>query len=234
MRKVLSIFKLILLLLWSIICIAIAFVAYLLTWSKSVIIFLAKHLWAGPALFLMGARIKVSGKENIEHGKAYLIMANHASYADIPTLFYAIPLYLRFIGKKELQKVPFLGWYMIIAGMIFIDRSNARKANQSLEKAAALANSGKNIVIFPEGTTIETGEIAPFKRGCYNLAQKAALDILPVRIKGTLELWSPSKVTKIRGGRVSVRIGEPIKNEDYRRMDAVQFLNECKDRIEKL
>jgi 1-acyl-sn-glycerol-3-phosphate acyltransferase len=79
--------------------------------------------------------------------------------------FEPCPLLLNFIGKAELRKVPFLGFYMKMSGMIFINRSNPRKSYESIASAAALIKDGKNVVIFPEGTTSEDGEIMPFKRG---------------------------------------------------------------------
>ena len=165
MLAVLSILKLILILSWSMVAILIATVTYLFTWSPRIPVFLAKHLWSRIMLFLLGARIKVYGKENLRKGEHYLVMANHTSYADIPTLFRALPLYLRFIGKDELRSVPFLGFYMKLAGMIFINRKNAREGRETIMSAAHTAKSGKNVVIFPEGTTIEGDQIAPFKRG---------------------------------------------------------------------
>lgn len=234
MLAILSIIKLILILLWSTLSIIIATIVYVFTWSPRIPVYLAKHLWSRIMIFLLGARVKVVGKENIDPNAHYLILANHTSYADIPTLFRALPLYLRFIGKAELRKVPFLGFYMKMAGMIFIDRSNPRKARQSIADAAAIARSGKNVVIFPEGTTIEGDEIANFKRGVKELAMDAQTPILPVRIRNTHRVWPSTTNLKIRGGKIDVHIGKPIPFETYQHLNTTDFLKEMKEVIEAL
>jgi 1-acyl-sn-glycerol-3-phosphate acyltransferase len=231
MIAIFSIFKLILLLLWSFICIVVATVVYLFSFNKRATVLLAKYLWSRPLLILIGARVRVRGEENIEKGKNYLIMSNHCSYADIPTLFRAMPLLLNFIGKAELRKVPFLGFYMKMSGMIFINRSNPRKSYESIASAAALIKDGKNVVIFPEGTTSEDGEIMPFKRGGLELANAAESTILPVHITGTCRIWPSTNNFKMRNGRIEVKIGEPIPHEYYRDKASKEFLKELRQTI---
>lgn len=234
MLALLSILKLILILLWSLLAIVLATITYVFTWSPRIPVFLAKHLWSRTMLFLLGARVKVHGKKHVKKGQPYLIMANHTSYADIPALFRGLPLYIRFIGKDELRKVPFLGFYMKLAGMIFIDRSNPRKGRESIINAANIIKSGKNVVIFPEGTTIEGDQVAAFKRGLHLLAEDAKAPILPVRIKGTHKVWPGNTNLKIRGGKITIIIGEPIPYETFKDQKTTDFLKEMKAAIEKL
>lgn len=226
-----SILKLIFILVWTCSAIIIATIACVFMWSPRIPVFLAKHLWSPITLFLIGARVIVEGKENITRGQHYLILSNHASYADIPTLFRALPLYLRFIGKDELQKVPFIGFYMKLSGMIFIDRSNPRKAHQNILEAVEIAKTGKNVVIFPEGTTILGDDIAPFKGGFTVLAKKAKSTILPVRIRGTHKVWPSDSNFKIRKGKITITIGEPIPFEDYADLSNKEILKEFRQKI---
>lgn len=234
MLALISILKLIFILLWSLLAIVLATITYAFTWSPRIPVFLAKHLWSRTMLFLLGARVKVYGKQNIKKGQHYLIMANHTSYADIPALFRALPLYIRFIGKAELKKVPFLGFYMKLAGMIFIDRINPRKGRESIINAAKTVKSGKNVVIFPEGTTIEGDKIAAFKRGLHLLAAEAKSPILPVRIKGTHRVWPGNSNLKIKGGKITIIIGEPIPYTEYKDQKTTDFLKKMKGAIEEL
>lgn len=219
---------------WSFSCIMFATVVYLLSFSKRATVFLAKYLWSRPFLMLIGARVKVYGKENVIKGENYLIMSNHCSYADIPTLFRSMPLLLNFIGKDELRKVPFLGFYMKMSGMIFINRSNARKSMESIQSAAKLVQDGKNVVIFPEGTTSNTGEVMPFKRGGLELAIAAKSTILPVHISGTCKIWPGDNNFKMRNGLIKVKIGEPIPFSSYENKDPRDFLKELREIILEL
>ncbi|MBD3637157.1 MAG: 1-acyl-sn-glycerol-3-phosphate acyltransferase [Crocinitomicaceae bacterium] len=234
MLTILSIIKLIFILIWSLFAIVVATITYVFTWSPKIPVILAKHLWSRIMLFFLGARVQVTGKENIDKGKHYVIIANHSSYADIPTLFRTLPLYLRFIGKDELRKVPFLGFYMKLSGMIFINRRNPRKARESIIEAAKIAKSGENVVIFPEGTTIEEDTIAPFKRGTTILAMEAESAILPVRIRGTHKAWPGTSNLKIRGGRIKVNIGKPIPFDQFKDKNNTELLKELRETIEAL
>lgn len=234
MLAVLSILKLILILIWSLFAIVVATVVYLFSWSPNISIFLAKHLWSRVMLFLLGSRINVIGKSNIQKGQHYLIIANHTSYADIPTLFRTLPWRTTFIGKNELKKIPFLGFYMKMAGMIFIDRTNPRSARASIKNSAEIAKKGKNVVIFPEGTTIKGDEIAPFKRGAILLAKEAESVLLPIRIMGTHKVWPITSNLQIRGGKITVIIGEPIPYSTYEDKSTTVLLDELRSKIVEL
>lgn len=227
----LSIIKLLLIVVWSILSIILATLVYFLCFQPNVMLFLAKHLWARPVILILGGRVKVRGKENLKKGEHYLIIANHTSYSDIPSLFRAVPFYLHFIAKAELRKVPLLGWYMSKSGMIFIDRQNKTKSRESLSDAAALIKKGKSVVIFPEGTTSDDGKIAPFKKGGMHLALESESTILPVRIKGTNKIWPSANYFNLRSGKVEVIIGEPIPHSIYKEEELDVFLPRLRQQI---
>lgn len=231
MLALISVIKLMVIVIWSVLCISTATLAYLLSFQKNVMLFLAKNLWARPMLIFLGSRVVVHGKEKLVKGQHYLIMANHASYGDIPALFRALPFYLHFIAKMELKKVPFLGWYMGMSGMIFIDRQNKVKSKQSIDAAAELIKKGKNVVIYPEGTTSRDGKIHRFKKGGLHLALASQSTILPVRIKGTYKAWPNNSNLKLRGGKIDVFLGDPIPYDTYKNRDLDQFSAELREEV---
>ena len=96
--------------------------------SRKLPLWMARNIWAPGILFCYGAKVEKSGLENIDKNKPYIYIANHESFLDIAVLFRSIPVNLYFIGKEELKKMPFIGWYMAAVGMIFIDRSDRRKS----------------------------------------------------------------------------------------------------------
>lgn len=235
MRAVASILKLLFLVIWSFFCIIAAFVIFLISFgNRKITVVMASRMWAPLALVILGARLEVQGKENIKNGTNYVIMANHLSYLDIPVLFAAIPLTINFIGKKELKKVPMLGWYMALSGMIFIDRENASKAHKSIVKATDLVRKGKNVVIFPEGTTSNDGQIKAFKKGGFVLAKDAGVPIVPVRIEGSHLVWPDNQMMNLRNGKVKVIIGKPVLHEDYASLPLTVNMAEFKERITQL
>lgn len=201
---------------------------------KTPTLYLAKKLWAPVALFIMGARLEIKGKENLNSDLPYIVMSNHCSYLDIPALQIAFPVNLYFIAKKELRRMPFLGWFLILSGMIFIDRKNTAAAKISLAEAAKIIHNGKHVIVFPEGTTSKTGEVMAFKKGGFHLAQDAAVSIVPVQIKGTYYIWPSASKLNMRRGKITVIIGKPISPEKLSKFEMNARIEFVRQRIIQL
>ena len=153
--------------IWSILCITTSLIVLVLTFSRKMPLIMARTIWSPVILWLAKAKTQVTGLEHIDKDKTYIVVANHLSYLDIPTLFRILPLNLHFIGKHQLKKAPFIGWYMQATGMIFINRENKRAASKSLDEAALLIKNGKTVLIFPEGTVSEDNLIKKFKKAAF-------------------------------------------------------------------
>jgi 1-acyl-sn-glycerol-3-phosphate acyltransferase len=215
MRAILSAIKLLALSLWSIVMAVVGMLGALFTFKAKYAVLIAQKIWTPVVLLIFGTRIKVKGIENLDKKAHYVIMANHSSFIDIPVLFRSLPIQQYYVAKKELRKVPVLGWYVMASGMIFIDRSNRVKSIESLNKAAVLINNGRHVVIFPEGTATRTGEIGEFKKGGFHLAMNSKATILPIRIKGTGAIWPRGRMFNLRSGNVEVIIGKGMSYEEY-------------------
>jgi 1-acyl-sn-glycerol-3-phosphate acyltransferase len=170
----------------------------------------ARRLWARALLFVAGARVEVEGLEHLDPRRPTLYASNHQSTIDIPVLFVALPVDLRFIAKEQLRWVPLIGWYIQIAGHILIDRSNRSRAIASLDRAAAdIARRRISLLVFPEGTRSPDGRILPFKRGSFGLALKARIPVVPVTLEGSARVM-PRRSWRVRPGLIRVRIGPPV------------------------
>jgi 1-acyl-sn-glycerol-3-phosphate acyltransferase len=228
MRAVLSFFKLIIFGIWSFISIMFGGLLYLFQW-KDGMAWIAKYFWSPFVIPLLGGRIRTEGLEKIDPKQSYLIMGNHNSFIDIPVLFKTMPFYTYFIAKKELKKIPLLGWYIGAYGMIYIDRSDSSKAKASIVKAADLVSKGKHIIIFPEGTKSKDGKIGPFKKGGFHLAEQAQVPILPIKIEGAHKVWPNKKPFKLGFGKIKMIVGDPIWPDDLKEMeigDRAKFVRE--------
>src|SRR6185436_4869407 len=93
---------------------------------------MARRIWAPGLLFGAGARLAVVGLDAVDLTRPYLVVANHQSWIDIPALFRAFPVPLRFVAKSELARVPFLGAYLRAMGMVLVDRADRRGARDSV------------------------------------------------------------------------------------------------------
>jgi 1-acyl-sn-glycerol-3-phosphate acyltransferase len=228
-----SAIRLFFMLCWTFLLMLLAPLFIPLTFNRQFPLVIARTLFSKLALQIIGIKLKVKGVENVSKDKPVIFVANHCSHLDIIVLCRSLPVNLHFIGKKELAWVPIVGWYMFIAGHIFIDRSNRKKAVLSLRKAADKIKSGKCVVMYPEGTRTATGEIGGFKKGAFHLALDAEVDVVPVHIKGTFNVW-PKKSTKITPGDVIVKIGKPIKSSNYTKKTIKNFMEDAKASIEEM
>lgn len=96
--------------------------------------------------------------EKNEHLKrARVIVANHMSYLDIPVLLSLGPRL--FLAKQEVASWPLMGMVGQSLGMIFFDRGSLKGRAQALEKIRSKLCEGETVVVFPEGTTSESGPL---------------------------------------------------------------------------
>lgn len=147
-------------------------------------------------------------------GRAYLVMSNHQSLLDIPSIIGTFPGRVRMVGKKELGEVPIWGHAMKAAGVVFVDRNNREQSIAALERAKEQLLQGTSIWIAPEGTRSRDGELGPFKKGGFHLARQLALPIAPAWITGTAHIVAPDSFGVNLHGAVTVRYGQAIPTHD--------------------
>jgi 1-acyl-sn-glycerol-3-phosphate acyltransferase len=176
--------------------------------------------WGRFSAKLFGISIEVTGRENYDSEQNYLVISNHAGMADIPLLLGTMDLNLRFLAKEELGKIPLLGRALRQAGYVMIKRGQNRDALKSLFAATEVLKSGRSVHIFPEGTRSATGELLPFKRGAFRVAQAGGAPVLPVTIIGS-HLITPKKSLKINKGTIRVIIDKPIQPSSFSTVEAL-------------
>ncbi|MSM39287.1 MAG: 1-acylglycerol-3-phosphate O-acyltransferase [Geobacter sp.] len=167
------------------------------------------RLWSRISLRMAGARIETYGQELIPRGEPVIFMSNHQSNFDILALYQAIPERFSWIAKEELFNIPVFGHSMRRAGYIPLDRSDGRRSLRSMVAAAEHIRSGHSVVIFPEGTRTNDGDLLPFKMGGFLLTEKARVPIVPVTINGSGRI-NPAKEIRLKPGTISISFAEPI------------------------
>jgi len=171
-------------------------------------------IWSRVNALVTPMLVRVNGKEHIRKDVSYVIVPNHQSYYDIFLIYGWLGIDIKWVMKKELAKIPGLGFGSKKVGHIFIDRSNSRVALETMNAARRKLVNGTSVVIFPEGTRSRTGEMGLFKKGAFRLAIDLGLPILPLTITGTRSIW-PAGSMDIRPGKVELNIHEPIGIEGY-------------------
>lgn len=175
---------------------------YLTRWRIPLILLGKAALSVGP--WILGIRLNVIGRDTVDKSKPIVFMANHLSFLDGPLLFYLIPQAVRVILKKEIFRIPILGWSMGFVGFVPVDRKGVKSGRLSIEKATQLIKTkGYSYLIFPEGTRTRDRELQPFRRGAFFLAVNSQAPIVPITIEGTYDLM-PKGSLMIKKGIVRV------------------------------
>ncbi len=187
-------------------------------------------IWSRLNAFLVPMLVDVQGKSNIKKNTSYVVIPNHQSYFDIFLIYGWLGLDIKWVMKKELRKIPGIGFGSEKVGHIFIDRSNHRMALESLNRAKEKLQNGTSVVIFPEGTRSKTGELIPFKRGAFKLAIELGLPILPVTVLGTKNIL-PADSLDLMPGRVKMIIHEPFDISGYSESTMSELIEAIKNII---
>jgi 1-acyl-sn-glycerol-3-phosphate acyltransferase len=170
------------------------------------------RVWARMLLAVTFIRVRAEGVEKLDPRGAYVFVANHGSFMDIPALLASLPQQFRFFAKKGLYSIPLLGTHLRRAGHLPVDRSNARASLKSMMEAARIISGrGVSVLNFPEGGRSLEG-LHEFKEGPAYIAIKAGVPVVPVAIVGMRELL-PMGSIHLRSGRVVLRVGDPIETK---------------------
>jgi 1-acyl-sn-glycerol-3-phosphate acyltransferase len=163
------------------------------------------YIWANP-FWSVGS---LKGIEQVDPKKAYVIVSNHQSMADILILFRSF-LHFKWVAKKSLFNLPLLGWNMRLNGYVPITRGDEKSREECLKQCADWLKKGSSVLFFPEGTRSKDGRLQPFKPGAFRLALETGHEILPVVISGTLHAIPKHSILLHGRSRMSMKVLPPI------------------------
>ena len=176
-------------------------------------------------------KMTVSGLENIDKKKTYVMVANHQSLIDIIVL-YQIRLQFKWVAKESLFKIPVLGWCMSLAKHIKLERGDFSSIKKVYREAAQWLRQGMSVLFFPEGTRSETGEMGEFQNGAFKLAIKEKRPVLPVFIGGTREAIPKGGwifETKVSGRLI---VFPPIDTSAYKSADFASLRDLVREKLQ--
>ena len=211
------------------------FLAYIIRWSIAIAFFVVIFFAIAIGLLIyrpqqvsvlirpicramiraIGVRVKVTGQNQFDANKPYLIICNHESLLDPFLCTGYIPLYLVAIEIEEQFSWPVWGWLTNRWGNIPLNKESRKSVVCSFRLAEQRMKKGVSVLIFPEGTRTVTGEMGEFKKGAFHLARQTQADILPVAMNG-LYLAKTRGDWRVRAVNVSVAFGTPLPYSEYR------------------
>ena len=147
--------------------------------------------------------LKVSGLENIDHKRTYVIIYNHQSMADIAVL-YQTKMQFKWVAKASLFKVPFIGWCLGLIKHIKLLRGDFASIKEIYHQASQWLRKDISVLFFPEGTRSSTDKMNEFQNWAFKLAIKEKKPILPIYLAGTRD--AIPKGSWIFKGKVSAKL----------------------------
>lgn len=186
--------------------------------------YMKAHLIVAPIIRFF-QRVKRYGLENIPKNGGVVICANHIAAKDVVLIAAACPRQIRFVAKKELFKIPLIGWLIKKLGAIKLDRGGSDVA--AIKTTINLAKEGEIVSIFPQGHRFPGVDPAttPIKNGAGMIAYHSKSDVLPVCI-----VTKKDKYHFL--GRVEIHFGKPIPNSDFNFTNGTR--DEYKEATEKI
>ena len=167
--------------------------------------------WSWLILATTGVEVRVSGLERVEPGETYVFISNHQSIYDIPVIFASLPFQLRIIAKESLGRFPFLGWHLIRAGHLLVDRRNPDRSG-ILNRWRRLVADRISLIIFPEGTRSADGQRRAVSRpAVFCWRSKPGLTIVPLSVSGTRHVMRKGRLMTCPG-HVTLQVHEPISS----------------------
>jgi 1-acyl-sn-glycerol-3-phosphate acyltransferase len=174
-------------------------------------------------------RFRTSGVRITDPRRPYVAVSNHESLADI-FLISHLPWEMKWLAKEELFRIPLMGWNMRLAGDIPVGRSSRRSRIEALLQCRDRLEKRVSVMIFPEGTRSETGDLLPFHDGAFRLAIDAGVPILPLAVVGTRDAVAKGSLVFGRAD-AEVRALEPIPTTGLTVQDVPTLREEVRERI---
>jgi len=188
------------------------FIVIILLWfkAKKAVQFLSM-IWAKSVFLLMGKNLKVTGKENIDRTRKYILLANHASLFDIVAIASFFPE-VSWFGHERLLKVPVFGRFLRLTDYVPFSEPTVRNTRRMLNQLIEKANV-KSVALFPEGTRTLNGKINIFYRGFIYLFRTREIGILPLTLNGFYDLKPKNRFYIDFSSSLEVIIHKPIPRE---------------------
>jgi len=192
--------------------------------------------WTSFWSFTLGWSFRAGGRMNVPTTGPVMLVSNHCSHFDPWLIGLAAPRQLTYLARSTLFKNKFFAKFIRAYGAMPIDRDFGR---EGLESVFQMLDRQKAVIMFPEGTRSEDGELQPFKPGISLLVKRTDATIVPCAIAGTFAAW-PRKQAFPKtsplflpdaGRSIAVHFSEPVPAGFYKKMKRDAILADLQERI---
>ena len=167
-------------------------------------------LWARALVVLSLCPVTVKGRENIVKNTPYVFVANHQGAFDIFLLFGYLNHDFRWMLRKGIRKIIFIGRACEKAGHVYVDSHGSEGIMHTMRQALATVKAGHSLIIFPEGTRTENGHLGTFKKGAFSLAAMLRVPVVPLTIEGSYSVLQKNSYI-MHPHRLAITIHAPLQ-----------------------
>jgi 1-acyl-sn-glycerol-3-phosphate acyltransferase len=185
-------------------------------------------LWSWLMIRTCGIEVRFDGLENLAGFEPCVLIANHQSFFDVFAMLADFPVELIFVAKKELLKIPAVGFVIGRSEHIVIDRDMGGRA---IRRAVKALRDGRIVAIFPEGQRFSDGGVHPFDEGAAWLAILSQRPAVPISISGSGRIFPPKALVVVPGGQIRFIIGKPILTEGLHSADRTMLTRRLEDAV---
>jgi 1-acyl-sn-glycerol-3-phosphate acyltransferase len=166
------------------------------------------HFWAKAVFYLMGKKLSVYGKDHIQKGRKYILIANHSSLFDIMAIMSFYPG-VSWFGHERLLKIPVFKQILLMTNYVPMRPASIGNTKEMIDNLIQKSESN-TIAIFPEGTRTLNGEVNAFFRGFIRIMKATDIDILPITLNGFYSLKPKNRFHINFHSKITVTIHKPI------------------------
>lgn len=184
-----------------------------------------------PLSLIAGIKYTVQGAEKLEATRPCVIVSNHQSTLDMVTMGRVFPSRCVVIGKKEILRIPFIGWFFYIAGNYAVDRKNHSSAMGTMGRVSErMKKEDTALWLYPEGTRsyFRTPDLLDFKKGAFRTAIDAQCPVIPVIFSVYTHVYD-EKARRWPGGEVIITVLDPIPTTGLKPEDTQALLERTRN-----
>ena len=186
------------------------------------------RLWGQLIVRTCGIKLEIEGLENLQGLKSCVLVSNHQSFFDIFTIAGFFPGDPRFVAKKELLKIPFIGYALNKSEHVIIDR---QAGGREIRRAVDVIRRGFLLSIFAEGHRYPDNRVHEFNDGAAWLAILSKAPAVPMSISGSGSFFPRKAMFVVPGGKMRMVIGKPIPTEGMTSADRAELTRRLEEEV---
>jgi|SRR5579885_1724496 1-acyl-sn-glycerol-3-phosphate acyltransferase len=189
------------------------------------------RFWARSLIRTCGITVEIQGLEHVQGLGQYLLICNHQSFFDIFAVAAYMPGEIRFVAKKELLRIPLVGYALKNGAHVIIDRQGG---GREIRKALDVVRKGFSLCVFAEGHRYNDNRVHQFEEGAAWLAALTRLPAVPMAISGSGAFFPRLAKVVVPGGKMRMTIGAPIPAAEMKGIDRGELTRRLEESVRSM